>query len=76
MLASLLGRELMIPESAGLATLRGAAIYAWRALGHDATPALETEINRSLRVKSVPDSALTDRFARFKELRQMLKGKP
>jgi gluconokinase len=70
LLASLLGRELFMPESAGLATLRGTAIYAWRALGHDATAALEKELDSSIRVKSVSDSALNDRFARFKELRR------
>jgi len=70
LLASLLGRELVMPESAGLATLRGTAIYAWRALGHDATAALEKELDSSIRVKSVSDSALNDRFARFKELRR------
>jgi gluconokinase len=70
LLASLLGRELVMPESAGLATLRGAAIYAWRALGHDAAQALESEIESSARVPSKPDPSLMDRFARFKELRR------
>jgi gluconokinase len=70
LLASMLGRELVMPESAGLATLRGAAIYAWRALGHDAVLALESEIESSARVPSNPDPSLMDRFARFKELRR------
>jgi len=69
MLASLLGRELVQPEFAGYATLRGAAIYAWRALGHDASPALEQAIARGTRIRSVPASNLSERFARFKELR-------
>ena len=56
--------------------LRGAAIYAWRALGHDAAPALESEIEGSARVPSKPDPSLMDRFARFKELRRLQKGKP
>lgn len=69
LLASLLGRELLQPESAGLATLRGAAIYAWRSMGHDARPALEQDIANATRVRSVQDSALVERFSRFKELR-------
>jgi xylulokinase len=68
-LASLLGRELLKPDDAGLATLRGAAVYAWRALGHDVVPALEREVLRAPRVNSMKDAALLDRFARFKELR-------
>ena len=69
LLASMLGRELLQPEDAGLASLRGAAVYAWRALGHDATPALEGLLGRAKRVKPVRNSGLVERFARFKELR-------
>jgi gluconokinase len=69
LLASLLGRDLLYPESAGLATLRGAAVYAWRALGHNAGPALEKGIEAATVVASARDSALLDRFGRFKELR-------
>lgn len=69
LLASILGRELLHPESAGLATLRGAAVYAWRAIGHDARPALERELEMALRVKPRRDSSLADRFHCFKELR-------
>jgi gluconokinase len=69
LLASLLGRELLNPESSGLATLRGAAVYAWRALGHDAGPAVEKGIGDAALVASVRDPALMDRFGRFKELR-------
>ena len=68
-LASLLGRDLLKPDDAGLATLRGAAVYAWRAIGQDVVPALEREMLRAPRVKSMKDVALLDRFARFKELR-------
>jgi gluconokinase len=69
--ASVLGRELIVPESSGLATLRGAAVYTWRALGHDVGPALEIEIRRSMRVKPLRDSSLSRRFERFKELRKL-----
>ena len=69
MLASVLGRELLHPPDAGLASLRGAAVYAWRALGHDAAVALEREIARAQGVKPVNDPGLLDRFLRFKELR-------
>jgi gluconokinase len=70
MLASVSGRELLQPPDAGLASLRGAAVCAWRAIGHDAAPALEREIQRAARVKPVMDPALSDRFQRFKELRK------
>jgi gluconokinase len=69
LLASILGRELLNPESAGLASLRGAALYAWRALGVDAATALEMQIARAPGVKLVRDPALTARFAEFKVLR-------
>ena len=68
-LASLLGRDLLKPDDAGLATLRGAAVYAWRAIGHDVVPTLESEMLGAPRVNSMKDVALLDRFARFKELR-------
>lgn len=68
-LASLLGRELLHPSSAGLATLRGAAVCAWRALGHDALPALEGMIERAKVVKPDVDERLFQRFETFKRLR-------
>jgi sugar (pentulose or hexulose) kinase len=67
--ASILGRELLNPDTAGLASLRGAAVYAWRALGHDASSSLEKLLASAQRVTPTNDPALTERFARFKELR-------
>ena len=69
LLASILGRELFNPDTAGLASLRGAAVYAWRALGHDASSSLENLLASAQRVMPRNDPALTERFARFKELR-------
>jgi len=71
LLASVLGRELMLPQSAGLATLRGTAVHAWQALGHDVAPAMENEIRKSERIENVAQSSLSERFARFKELRKL-----
>jgi gluconokinase len=68
-LASILGRELLHPPSPGLATLLGAAVHGWRALGHDALPILERKIELAARVKAVPNGPMSERFARFKELR-------
>jgi len=68
-LASILGRELRHPADAGLATLRGAAVYAWRALGHDASPALERMIEEAVVLQPSVDESLLDRFKRFKILR-------
>ena len=70
LLASILGRELLHPAAAGLATLRGAAVCAWRALGHDPGPALERMIETAEVVKAAPDDALSGRFERFKALRK------
>jgi gluconokinase len=69
LLASIVGRELLNPDSAGLASLRGAAVYAWRALGHDASSSLEKLLVSAQRVMPRTDPALAERFARFKELR-------
>ena len=69
LLASLLGRELLHPDDAGLATLRGAAVHAWRALGHDPEPALERTIDGAKRIESRTDAALQERFMKFKEYR-------
>jgi gluconokinase len=69
--ASVLGREVLLPQSPGLATLRGAAVHAWNALGHDVASAMENEIQRSAHVEVVPQSALSERFARFKEARRL-----
>ena len=69
-LASVLRRELLHPSDAGLATLRGAAVYAWRALGHDAGGALDRTIEKAAVVKPEVDDQLLDRFERFKLLRR------
>jgi len=71
MLASVLGRELLRPSDAGLATLRGAAVYAWRALGHDAGAALERMIDAAAVLKPTADGALLQRFEQFKTLRRV-----
>jgi gluconokinase len=70
LLATLLRRELLHPQAAGLGSLRGAAMCAWRALGHDASPALESLLAGAERVEYGKDSVLLDRFERFKELRR------
>jgi len=49
--------------------LRGAAVYAWRGLGHDAAPAIEAMLSDAERVEPGKDFALIDRFERFKEIR-------
>jgi gluconokinase len=69
MLAALLSRETLQPEEAGLGTLRGAAITAWRALGHDAAPAVERLLLRADRVVPTDDEFLHERFLCFKQLR-------
>src|SRR5262249_2258151 len=48
LVASLVHGTTLHPESAGLASLRGAAIYAWRALGHDAMPAMERLLHAAI----------------------------
>lgn len=68
-LASLVSRPTLLPESSGLGTLRGTAVHAWRALGHDATPAVERLLDGALRVLPVDDPGLPERYFRFKQLR-------
>ena len=69
LLASVLRRELVHPVDAGLATLRGAAVYAWKALGHDASAALERVVETAAVVKPEVDDALLARFEKFKAIR-------
>jgi gluconokinase len=71
LLASLLGRELHLPNAAGLASLRGAAVTAWQALGQDVMPALERLLEQAESVKPVLEPAVGERFARFKEIRRI-----
>jgi gluconokinase len=73
-LAALMPAEVLLPAAAGLATLRGAAVYAWRALGHDAGPALERLLQEAERVGFKPEAALRGRFEKFKALRALCKG--
>jgi len=70
-LAALVSRETLLPDSFGLGTLRGAAVCAWRALGYDAAPAVERLLNRAIRVAPAGYSDLEERFTRFKQLRRM-----
>jgi gluconokinase len=73
LLASILGRELLVPPSAGVATLRGAAVYGWRALGHDVASVLNDDIERSPRMQALPSSPVAERFEHFKQLRQTVR---
>jgi len=68
-LAALVSRDTLQPEASGLGTLRGTAVCAWRALGHDATPAVEQLVQRAKRIVPVVDDRLRDRYERFKSLR-------
>jgi gluconokinase len=67
MLASLVGRDLLQPAESGLATLRGAAVNAWRALGVDAS--VERFVETATIVQAIPNDTLLRRFERFKVLR-------
>lgn len=71
-LAALVSRETIQPESSGLGTLRGAAVSAWRALGYDATSAVEGLLRNAQRVTPARPPGLEERFARFKELRHRI----
>jgi xylulokinase len=70
-LAALVSRETLQPESSGLGTLRGSAVCAWRALGYDATAELERLLKTAAHVAPVRIPGLDERFARFKQLRQV-----
>jgi sugar (pentulose or hexulose) kinase len=68
-LAALVSRPTLLPESSGLGTLRGTAVCAWRALGHDAAPAVEKLLARASHIVPLDDDRLLSRYARFKHLR-------
>jgi gluconokinase len=68
-LSALVKKETLLPESSGLGTLRGAAICAWRALGYDATPAIERLLRDAEHVAPARIPGLDERFGRFKQLR-------
>jgi gluconokinase len=70
-LSALVSRDTLQPVSSGLGTLRGAAVCAWRALGYDATPAIERLLNEAACIAPVRIPGLDERFARFKQLRQL-----
>jgi len=70
-LSALVSRDTLQPESSGLGTLRGTAVCAWRALGYDATPAIERLLRDAVCVAPVRDPGLEERFARFKQLRRL-----
>jgi sugar (pentulose or hexulose) kinase len=70
-LSALVSRDTLQPASSGLGTLRGAAVCAWRALGYDATPAIERLLNDAAFVAPVRVPGLEERFARFKQLRKL-----
>jgi gluconokinase len=69
-LSALVSRDTLQPASSGLGTLRGVAVCAWRALGYDATPAVERLLNDAAFVAPVRLPGLDERFARFKQLRK------
>jgi gluconokinase len=68
-LAALVGRPTLLPESSGLGTLRGTAVCAWRALGHDASPSIDRLLDRASHVVPIEDDRLLSRYSRFKDLR-------
>ena len=68
-LASLVRADVLMPPAVGLATLRGAAISAWRALGQNPGQSLEGVLGQAERVAPLADHALIARYGRYKQLR-------
>jgi gluconokinase len=69
LVASAVSARVLQPSEIGQATLRGAAVYAWRALGHDVRPALEKILQSAKRVEAAKDDDLMGRYERFKRVR-------
>ena len=69
LLASLLQADVLMPASPGLATLRGVAMCAWRAVGHDPEPAMRRILDEASRVAPSKPKGEVERFARYKQLR-------
>ncbi len=66
LLASVIPQRIRIPHAAGLATLRGAARCAFRALGTSTEGAMERILLEATTPGTVSDSALRERFEKFK----------
>lgn len=62
-LASIVGVPVRMPAEPGLATIRGAAVCALRALGSSVPPLITTT------VKPLEDSRVAERYAKYKMLR-------
>jgi gluconokinase len=65
-LASIAGMPVLMPADPGNASLRGAAICVFRALGRD-FPALDLQ-----RISPLSDDRILQRYHRYKELRQQI----
>lgn len=68
LLASVIPQQIRIPDGAGLATLRGAARCAFRALRVSTDQAMERILQEATTTMPISDSALLERFERFKSL--------
>ena len=68
-LATVVKADVLRPRSFGVATSRGLAMTAWRAIGRDVGAAMEALLAGASRVSPLEDAAIERRFARYKQLR-------
>ena len=67
LLASVIPHTVLLPAEPGMATLRGAARSAYDALNISTSEAMEALSTHAARIEPIDDSALRERFMRFKE---------
>jgi gluconokinase len=69
--AAVFDREVLRPRHQGLASLRGAAVCAFRALGVDSAAHLERVIQESERVRSDGAPEIRERYRRYRTIREV-----
>ena len=72
LIAALVPSEVRQPRSPGLASLRGAAVCAWRALGRDPSAAMERIVEEAVPIAPLSIDRPRARYAEFKKLRARL----
>jgi len=68
-LAAVVDAEVRLPEKQGLASLRGAAICAFRALGIDASAAMEQLVAEARTISKKADPVVRERLQLYRQLR-------
>jgi gluconokinase len=69
-IAAVLDAEVVRPADQGLASLRGAAVCGFQALGVDVTPALQRLMDTAERLPKADTPQIRERYARYRAIRK------